>query len=416
MPKKTATSRKHLSRKHHRVRRALHHHLWHKVPFNWRSASLAIASAVMLGQFAIKTYAASPVPIGPTGEWNMVFQDEFNANALDTARWATCYDWNKNGCYHQSNNELNWYDSAHVSVSDGSAHLLATNTATTGSDGHSYNYVSGMITTGRDSYFAPAKYSFQYGYAEARLKLPAGQGLWPAFWLLPADQTWPPEVDIMENLGHESNKAYMSYHWIPAAGGHDFDVSQYVGGDVTAWHTYGVDWQPGVIHWYIDGVVRKTYTNANVTSKSMYVLLNLAVGGDWPGNPDGTTVFPATMDIDYVRIWQKSTAPVVSAAPASMPPVSSSTINATPMSPDLAPKAEVNTIAPVIKSSSQPQPTPEQIKPAENLQTSSPISSQWNQRGWLLLLSTTLLGLIIGWVSLHISRLSLLRLVPAWRL
>ena len=199
MPKKIASHHKRSIRKvHQRARRVLHHQLWHKVPFNWRSATLAIAAAVTLGQITLKTYAANPAPVGATGEWNLVFQDDFNATSLDTAKWATCYDWNNKGCYHQSNNELNWYDAAHISVSGGAAHLTATNTPITGSDGHPYDYVSGMITTGRDSYFAPAKYNFQYGYAEARLKLPAGQGLWPAFWLLPADQSWPPEIDIFE--------------------------------------------------------------------------------------------------------------------------------------------------------------------------------------------------------------------------
>jgi hypothetical protein len=146
-------------------------------------------------------------------------------------------------------------------------------------------------------------FSQTYGYFEMRAELPAGQGLWPAFWLLPANGTWPPELDVMEMLGNEPNRVYQTAH-SGATGTHTMVSSSAVVSDTSAaFHTYGVDWEPDLITWYVDGQqVFQSATPADM-NQPMYMIANLAVGGDWPGSPDGSTAFPATMQIDYIRAY-----------------------------------------------------------------------------------------------------------------
>jgi beta-glucanase (GH16 family) len=245
--------------------------------------------------------------------YRLTFDDEFNGTSLDTAKWNTCYPYYSptyNGCAH-ANNELEWYTPSQVSVANGSGRLTADKRTVQGIDFNglpaTFTYVSGMITTARYTKTTPTNtpLSQSYGYFEARLKIPSGKGLWPAFWLLPADNSWPPELDIMETVGTETTTNTMSYHWLDA-GVVRTSASTFVGPDFSqGWHTFAADWEPGQIDWYVDGVLRKTYTNASVTNTPMYVLINLAVGGDWPGAPDATTVFPSFLDIDYVRTYQK---------------------------------------------------------------------------------------------------------------
>ena len=171
-----------------------------------------------------------------------------------------------------------------------------------GWNGKLYHYTSGMVMTGGEKYYIPPGFTFTYGYMEARVRIPAGKGLWPAFWTLPASYTYPPEIDMMEILGDTPSVVHMHYHY---SGGNI--GSTWTGPDFSAgWHTFAADWEPGLVVWYVDGVERFRYANSStVTSSPMYVLLDLAVGGDWPGPPDATTVFPAYYDVDYVRIWQK---------------------------------------------------------------------------------------------------------------
>jgi beta-glucanase (GH16 family) len=163
---------------------------------------------------------------------------------------------------------------------------------------HGYKYTSGLITT-KD------RFEQAYGYYEIRAKLPAGKGLWPAFWLAPADKTWPPEIDIFEVLGQEPKLLYTTVHFYNKAGQHDrFGLQLKVDDTSAAFHTYGVAWTPATIRFFIDRrEVATTPTPANV-NKPMYVLVNLGVGGGWPGPVDDTTRFPATMSVDYVRVYQ----------------------------------------------------------------------------------------------------------------
>jgi beta-glucanase (GH16 family) len=246
---------------------------------------------------------ANPMPLGPTGSWTLTFRDEFAGSFLDRAVWSTTY-----GDGGRTNNdELEWYtddDDTHI-VSNGTLKLTAYARET--QDG--YPYTSGMIS-GHNGF------NQGYGFFEARMKLPSGQGFWPAFWLLPMPLTWPPEIDVMENLGHACSTVYMSNHW---SSGWPGGVGEPEGGSTTqsytgpnycsGFHVFGVEWTPTTIDFYIDGVRRARITDhvpqVNAMVTGMYIVANLAVGGSWPGSPNASTPFPSALEIDYIRAWRR---------------------------------------------------------------------------------------------------------------
>jgi beta-glucanase (GH16 family) len=251
---------------------------------------------------------AGVLPVGQHGNWTMIFHDEFNGTTLDTTKWTTCY-FNftvGNGCVHDQN-ELELYRPEDVIVSNGTLKLRAEKRDITASNGKIYHYTSGMVSTGPTaSNPNHSRFSFQYGYMEMRAKIPAGQGMWPAFWALPTDRSWPPEIDVFEILGNAPQVINMHYHYVMANGGNGDSGGEWTGPDFSAdWHTYAVDWEPHAIIWYVDGIERRRYTSAaNIVSKPMYLIANLAVGGDWPGPPDTTTPFPSDFEINYIRVWK----------------------------------------------------------------------------------------------------------------
>ncbi len=144
-----------------------------------------------------------------------------------------------------------------------------------------------------------------YGFFETRAKLPPGQGLWPAFWLLDENLQWPPEIDIFEFIGGQYTTLEMHTH--DSNSTYAFGATSTVPDVSLAFHVYGLDWEPDTITWYFDGVQQAQTATAPDLNQPMYILLNLAVGGagSWPGPTNGSTVFPANMQIDYVRVWQK---------------------------------------------------------------------------------------------------------------
>ena len=165
------------------------------------------------------------------------------------------------------------------------------------------------------------KFSTQYGRLEARMKLPRGQGLWPAFWMLGeniATVNWPEcgEIDILEVLGHQPGKLYGTAHG-PGSGGHYATGSSMTlpnGASFSdAYHVFAIEWMPGRIDWWMDGTKYYSLKATDLASGNrwvmdvgpFFVILNLAVGGSWPGNPDGTTEFPAELRIDYVRYYAR---------------------------------------------------------------------------------------------------------------
>ncbi len=248
-------------------------------------------------------------PVGQSGDWDLLFNDDFDSTTLNTNNWTTCYWWNDGGCTNLDNNELEWYQPDDVLVDNGVLKLQAQERTIVASDGNTYHYTSGIVTTGRSSWRKklPTRFVLQYGYAEIRAKIPTGQGLWPAFWLLPATHRSKPEIDVMEILGHDPHTVHMNFHYQNSNGGNSSDGYFWAGPDFSAgWHTYAIDWQPDVIIWYVDGIERWRYTDtAHIPAEPMYLLANLAVGGDWPGAPDASTPFPSYFEIDYVRVWQR---------------------------------------------------------------------------------------------------------------
>ncbi len=222
--------------------------------------------------------------------WTLTFHDEFDGPALDSSHWIDSYPDNERT---HSNNEQEYYAADGCVVDKGLLRLRAEKRTMGGMP-----YTSGMVT----SY---GKFSQQFGWFEIRCRMPKGKGMWPAFWLLPDDKSWPPEIDVLEVLGHETETVYLTNHYKNAAGAHEGKGEHYKGPDFAGGlHTFAVDWEPGSITWYVDGTERFR-TTENVPSVPMYVLANLAVGGDWPGNPDAATLFPNTMDIDYIRVYKK---------------------------------------------------------------------------------------------------------------
>jgi len=272
-----------------------------------------------------KASADALLPYGQTGFWSLLFTDEFDGTSLDTTKWVTCYptSLSDDGCGH-TNNELQWYLPKNVSISNGSLNLTAQKEDYAAPDGKTYNYTSGMVTTGKNKTDAtPPKFAYKYGYAEIRAKVPHGKGLWPAFWMLESDPTnplkWPPEIDGMEILGDNTTKTWMSFHHNDALGNLVTSPGSWIGPDYsTDWHVFAVDWEPDAIRWYVDGVEARTsyLDSSNIPAVQMHILLNLAVGGDWPGNPDASTTFPNAYQVDYVRVWQKpSMTPTPTTAP-----------------------------------------------------------------------------------------------------
>ncbi len=159
------------------------------------------------------------------------------------------------------------------------------------------DYISGTITS--------FPYAQLYGVFAISAKLPKGKGLWPAFWLLPSDKSWPPELDIMEVIGREPNTLYTTLH---VANGRAYALGTKTQTDLSAgFHEYAVDWGPDKIDWYFDRKLVFSQPTPSELRKPCYVLANLSVGraNSWGGEPDGATHFPATMQIAYIRVWQR---------------------------------------------------------------------------------------------------------------
>jgi beta-glucanase (GH16 family) len=249
--------------------------------------------------------------VSNSSKWVLAFSDDFNGNTLNTDKWSTCYDWREpatDGCTNTGNNEQEWYLPSQVSVHGGAAVLTATNdpvTVDTPQGVKTYPYRSGMISTGRTDTDSPVKWSATYGYYVASIKFDGGHGVWPAFWLLPANRNWPPEIDIMESLGKNPNQVLLTNHW-PSPDGPQQNSTVVTGADYTSgWHTYAINWQPGVIDWYVDGLLKKTVTGPTVPDTPMEMIFDLAIGGKLPGYADSTTPFPRTMEIDNVKVYEK---------------------------------------------------------------------------------------------------------------
>src|SRR4051794_40174546 len=214
-----------------------------------RLAKRLLAVSALTGALALpllqmgSSAAVTPVPVGSAGGANLLFSDEFDGASLNTTTWHTCSWWAATTCSIESNHEQELYTPNNVSVANGALKLQARQENAVAWNGKTYNYTSGMVSTGGLSGQKAPGVTYKYGYAEARVAIPAGQGLWPAFWTLPSDYSWPPEIDAMEILGNAPNTTHMTYHYQDAAGAHQQSGTSWAGPDFSAgWHTFGVDW------------------------------------------------------------------------------------------------------------------------------------------------------------------------------
>lgn len=240
-------------------------------------------------------------------EWKLVWSDEFDgaANTLpDAGKWT--YDLGRGRGW--GNQELESYTKSTENVHlDGQGHLIIR--ARRAVDG---GYTSARLKT-------QGKFSIAYGKIEARIKLPSGQGMWPAFWALGADiqkAGWPDcgEIDILENIGQEPGTLHGSLHGPGYSDGHSITGAFTLpsGGKLSDdFHLYGIVWTASEIQFEFDGHPYFTPARASlparkpwVFNKPFFLILNVAVGGNWPGSPDSSTEFPQEMVVDYVRAYQ----------------------------------------------------------------------------------------------------------------
>jgi beta-glucanase (GH16 family) len=242
----------------------------------------------------------------------LTWSDEFNGSAggpPNPSKWNVIYGGGGFG-----NDELQYYTSNSNNLAvDGAGHLVITalSGSYTGSDGVTRNYTSGAIQT-------KGLFQARYGTLDARIEIPQGQGLWPAFWAIGSDTDsvgWPQcgEIDMMENLGNDPFTIYGSIHGPQSGVANGYAITTAKHSHVSlagGFHIYGVTWSPNKLVFTLDGAAYATYTPKSLSpteqwvfNKPFFLILNLAVGGGWPGSPNATTTFPAKMLVDWVRVY-----------------------------------------------------------------------------------------------------------------
>jgi len=247
----------------------------------------------------------------PADEWSLVWSDEFDGSTLNLANWeymigdGTSYGLPSGW----GNNELQYYTDRpeNIYVQDGNLVIVAREESY-----HGYDYTSARIRSLN-------KQDFLYGRMEARIKLPTTQGMWPAFWMLPTDSVYggwaaSGEIDIVESV-NIADTVYAAIHY-----GGEWPDNTYSGGSYADgtdfsldFHTYAIEWELAEIRWYVDGILYNNETSwwssggdfPAPFDQLFHFLLNIAVGGNWPGSPDGSTVLPQQMVVDYVRVYQR---------------------------------------------------------------------------------------------------------------
>jgi beta-glucanase (GH16 family) len=242
------------------------------------------------------------------GHWRLVWSDEFNGDSIDPKHWKL-ETGNHNGW---GNNELESYTNRpeNAFVSNGVLHIVAQPKA----EGARFYTSARMKSQGL--------FFKQYGRFEFRAKMPQGQGYWPALWLMPENSTyggWPNsgEIDVMENKGNNPAVVQGTIHYAGASGGHRQSTGRYTfrpNDGATNFHAYLLEWTPHSISWYVDDKLYETQTNWSARNapypapfdQPFYIIMNLAIGGNYGGNPDATTVFPGEMQVDYIRVYENA--------------------------------------------------------------------------------------------------------------
>ena len=262
---------------------------------------LALAFAVAAG--SIRAAEATPA-------WQLAWADEFDqadGSAPSPEKWV--HDLGGGGW---GNNELQTYTDRRVNsrIEGGRLVIEARKERFIGGDGRARDYTSARLKT-------KGRASWTYGRIEARIQVPSGQGIWPAFWMLGNgidSAGWPAcgEIDVLEAIGREPNTVHGTVHGPGYSGGKGIGGKFELAGQglADAFHLYAIEWEPERIRWLFDNQVYFTLTPAQlpagktwVFDRPHFLLLNVAVGGNWPGNPDETTSFPRQMLVDYVRVY-----------------------------------------------------------------------------------------------------------------
>ena len=246
--------------------------------------------------------AVTPNPPQPPGPWQLVWHDEFDGAVLDTTKWT----WDTGGS-GWGNAELEYYTNRVENAHLENGYLVI--------EARQEPFGNREYTSARLKTQGLGAWSF--GRIEARIQIPRGQGLWPAFWMLGfniAQVGWPwcGEIDIMENIGKEPATVHGTVHGPGYSGANGLTSAYHLtsGAFADTFHVFAIEWQLDSIRWYVDSTLYKTVTASAVPGQWVFnhpyfILLNVAVGGYWPGNPDATTVFPQTMRVDYVRVYQR---------------------------------------------------------------------------------------------------------------
>ncbi len=271
-----------------------------------------VAVGILLGQTVLGSVSSGESELPTPSDWKLVWREEFDGRKLSAKKWNVLVR------EQSKHNELQYYVPDEVFLTNGCLRLRS----------RERNFGSQRYTSGRVD--TRGKFAATYGRFEIRARLPRGQGLWPAHWLypqnrdwameclmaeavasgkerlIPEERPWYTEIDIMEYLGHEPNVLYGTLHYCTFDGQKKSTSGTWRSDtDYSAdFHVYRLEWEPGSIRWFIDGHQIHATTNG-VPHSPHYLILNTAVGGKWPGNPDATTVFPQHHDIDYVRVYQR---------------------------------------------------------------------------------------------------------------
>jgi beta-glucanase (GH16 family) len=239
-------------------------------------------------------------------EYQLVWSDEFDGTELDTSKWECQIGNGHNGW---GNNEKQYYRAENAVVNDGYLTIIAKE-----EDFNGFDYTSARIRTIN-------KGDWKYGKIEMRAKMPIGQGIWPAFWMMPTKSVyggWPVsgEIDIMEYLGHQPGIVHGTLHYGARPPNNKHTGKQFkpdTSDFHKDFHTFSVIWEEGKFRWFVDGELYQTQTEWFTTGgdfpapfdQEFHVILNMAVGGNWPGYPDETSEFPQEFKVDYVRVYQK---------------------------------------------------------------------------------------------------------------
>ncbi|MGW5281013.1 ricin-type beta-trefoil lectin domain protein [Streptomyces collinus] len=277
-----------------------------------RSCLFAALSAALVGSVA--TGPARAQTTAPAAAAVSTFSDSFDGpagSAVDSSKWTLETGDNVN------NHERQYYTSGTKNAAlDGQGHLVIT-ARKENPAGYQCWYGSCQYTSARLN--TAGRFDAQYGHVEARMKIPRGQGMWPAFWMLGTPVNWPDsgEIDVMENVGFEPSTVHGTIHGPGYSGSGGIGAGYSLPGGqafADAFHTFAVDWAPDSLTWSVDGTVYQRRTPADlggrtwVFNKPFFLILNLAVGGYWPGDPDGSTPLPAQLVVDSVSVTTSDSA------------------------------------------------------------------------------------------------------------